>query len=80
MRPAPQVYSKVLFRAIDVCGGLDPLAAHLGFSPGTILRWLEGTQDMPLDAFLSAVDLVLSSKPAPHGGAVGLERGTKPRS
>jgi hypothetical protein len=53
------VYARTLHRACEVLGGLDALSRHLGVPAATLTRWIGGTEQPPLDAFLAAVDVVL---------------------
>ena len=53
------VYARTLHRACEVLGGLDALSRHLGVPAAAVTRWIGGTEQPPLDAFLKAVDVVL---------------------
>jgi hypothetical protein len=53
------VYARTLHRACEVLGGLDALSRHLKVPAATLTRWIGGTEQPPLEAFLAAVDVVL---------------------
>ena len=59
--PPPQVtvYTRVLHRACQIAGGVEPLAARLRVPIATLYRWLEGEAHPPASVFLKAVDIVL---------------------
>lgn len=59
--PAPQVsvYTRVLHRACQIVGGVEPLAARLRVPVPTLFRWLDGEADPPMPVFLKAVDIVM---------------------
>ena len=55
---AESVYTKVLQHAIAIEGGTHSLAGVLRVPEGTLQRWLSGRAQMPLRAFLKALELV----------------------
>jgi len=57
--PQVTVYTRVLHRACQIAGGVEPLAARLRVPIATLYRWLEGENDPPVSVFLKAVDIVL---------------------
>jgi hypothetical protein len=61
LAPAPRVsvYTRVLHRACQIVGGVEPLAARLRVPIATLYRWLDGESDPPTSIFLKAVDIVL---------------------
>jgi hypothetical protein len=61
MAPPSQVtvYTRVLHRACQVVGGVQPLAARLRVPVPTLYRWLDGEAEPPTPVFLKAVDIVL---------------------
>ena len=73
---ANNVYTKVLQQAVHVEGSTQSLASLLHVPEGTLLRWMSGRSQMPLRAFLKAIDLVAKHElktgatVAPPGGRV----------
>lgn len=57
-RVADNVYTKVLQQAVEMEGGAQAVASMLCVPEGTLLRWMSGRSQMPLRAFLKAIDLV----------------------
>ena len=55
---AENVYTKVLRQAVEIEGSTQSLASVLRVPEGTLLRWVSGRSQMPLRAFLKAIDLV----------------------
>lgn len=55
---AENVYTKVLRQAVQVEGSTQSLASILRVPEGTLLRWMSGRSQMPLRAFIKAIDLV----------------------
>jgi len=60
---ANETSSKLVRRALIVCGGVRPLCAHLGVSEDQVQAWLEGLP-MPRPLLLRTVDLVLDDHEA----------------
>lgn len=60
---APQarasVHTRVLHRACQKLGGVEPLARFLKVPAATVYRWLEGEAEPPTSVFLKAVDIVM---------------------
>jgi len=56
---APAAKTRVLHRACQIAGGVEPLAARLRVPIATLYRWLEGEAHPPASVFLKAVDIVL---------------------
>ena len=54
-----RVHERALLRAAGILGGIDPLAEHLRVHPAVLISWMRGTTQVPQDAFLAAVDIVL---------------------
>jgi len=52
------VYTKVLKQAADLEGSTQALAARLRVPENTLLRWMSGRAQMPLQAFLNAMEFV----------------------
>jgi hypothetical protein len=59
--PPSQVtlYTRVLHRACQIVGGVQPLATRLRVPVPTLYRWLDGEAEPPTPVFLKAVDIVL---------------------
>jgi hypothetical protein len=55
---ADNVYTKVLQQAAAIEGSTQALAGILRVPEKTLLRWMSGRAQMPLRAFLKAIDLV----------------------
>jgi hypothetical protein len=72
------VYVRVLERAAQLLGGKTELAMRLNVPPRELERWLAGEGEVPLQAFLRAVDIVMSGAPRP--GAVSESREIRNRS
>ena len=53
------VHKRALQRAIDLAGGVEPLARHLKVPPTTLKFWLNVSSPLPDDMFLKIVDLLL---------------------
>ena len=53
------VYTRVLHRACQIIGGVEPLAARLRVPATTLYRWLDGEAEPPTPVFLKAVDIVM---------------------
>jgi hypothetical protein len=53
------VYTRVLHRACQIVGGVEPLAARLRVPVTTLYRWLDGEAEPPARIFLKAVDIVM---------------------
>lgn len=53
------VYTRVLHRACQMTGGVEPLAARLRVPVATLYRWLDGEAEPPTPVFLKAVDIVM---------------------
>jgi DNA-binding transcriptional regulator YdaS (Cro superfamily) len=52
-------YQRTLILACQIVGDETLLAAKLGDSVPTVVDWLIGEREVPIDAFLVAVDIVL---------------------
>ena len=53
------VFARTLHRACEVLGGLDALSRHLDVPAASLTRWIDGSEQPPLEIFLAAVDVVL---------------------
>jgi DNA-binding transcriptional regulator YdaS (Cro superfamily) len=56
------VHAQTLRRAAEIAGGLTQLSAHLGVPERALEVWLTGTQPIPPDVFLRAVDIVTANQ------------------
>ena len=54
-----RVHERALLRAAGILGGIDLLAEHLRVHPAVLVSWMRGTTEVPQEAFLAAVDIVL---------------------
>lgn len=54
--------ARTLNRAVNVCGGLAPLAETLGVSAETLAIWVTGQATPPLNIYLKALDLVAGGR------------------
>ena len=50
--------SRTLYRALEVLGGVAPLAKALKVPVETLARWLDGNAVPPVGAYLIALDVV----------------------
>ena len=55
---ADNVYTRVLQQAAELEGSTQSLAARLRVPENTLLRWMSGRAQMPLQAFLNAMEFV----------------------
>ncbi|HEX6266643.1 MAG TPA: YdaS family helix-turn-helix protein [Burkholderiales bacterium] len=53
------IHKRALQRAIDLAGGVDPLAKQLNVPSTAVRFWLNGSSPLPGDVFLKIVDLML---------------------
>jgi hypothetical protein len=58
------VHKRALRRAIELAGGIDPLAQQLHVSPTAVNFWLNSSGPLPDDIFLRVVDQVLERSPS----------------
>src|SRR5687768_14514138 len=58
IRPSTKSRQRTLHRAVNVCGGLAPLAKNLGVSSDMLATWLDGNASPPVDIYIRALDLV----------------------
>jgi hypothetical protein len=54
-----QVHRRALQRALELTGGVEPLAAYLKVPVSAVRFWVNGSSPLPGDVFLRIVDLVL---------------------
>ena len=50
--------SRTLYRALEILGGVAPLAKALKVPVETLARWLDGSAVPPVGAYLIALDVV----------------------
>ena len=60
----PSVYAKALMRAAEMLGGREKLRELLHVPMRALDKWLDGSEEPPLDIFLKAVDVI--SGPLEH--------------
>jgi DNA-binding transcriptional regulator YdaS (Cro superfamily) len=57
-------YTRTLHRACQNVGSANELARRLGVPVASLVRWMEGVENPPVNVFLAAVDIALSPPPA----------------
>jgi len=62
VRKEPTVYRRTLARAIEIAGGVEPLALFLACSPSEIARWTSGEFNPPMPFFLAMVDIAAANE------------------
>src|SRR5688572_2921261 len=62
IRPSTKSRQRTLHRAVNVCGGLAPLAKNLGVSADMLATWLDGNANPPVDIYIKALDLVAGGR------------------
>ena len=60
---ADNVYTKVLRQAVELDGSPSAIASRLRVPEGTLMRWMSGRAQMPLLAFLEAMQYVAAREP-----------------
>src|SRR5436190_18385576 len=70
---AQTVYAKALTRAAEILGGRDKLRDLLHVPMRALDKWLDGTEEPPMDIFLKAVD-VISGRSEPKGRSEAVQR------
>lgn len=67
---ADTLYTRALVRAAEIEGSTQALASVLRVPENTLLRWMAGRAQMPLQAFLKAIELIAADErnqtPAPR--------------
>ena len=61
----PTTYARVVRRAAEIMGGVEPLARHFGVSMEDVVLWINGTKNVPTAVFLKAVDIVTQGSAKP---------------
>jgi hypothetical protein len=62
VRKEPTVYRRTLARAIEIAGGVEPLARFLACTPSEIARWTSGEFNPPMPFFLAMVDIAAANE------------------
>lgn len=57
-------YTRTLHRACQNLGSVEELARQLGVPVASLVRWMEGIENPPVNVFLAAVDIALTPPPA----------------
>jgi len=60
---ADNLYTKVLRQAVELDGSPSAIASRLRVPEGTLMRWISGRAQMPLLAFLEAMQYVAEREP-----------------
>ena len=70
---ADTLYTRALVRAAEIQGGTQSLASLLRVPENTLLRWMAGRAQMPLQAFLKTLELIATEErkqtPVPQADA-----------
>lgn len=61
VRKEPTVYRRALARAIEIAGGVEPLARFLACTPSEIAKWTSGESAPPMPFFLAMVDIAAAN-------------------
>lgn len=61
----PTTYARVVRRAAEITGGVEPLARHFGVPMEDVVLWINGTKNVPTAVFLKAVDIVTQDSAKP---------------
>lgn len=82
MRRSP--YAVAIARAAEIAGGVDALAAELGYSRVLLRACITGYQETPTVIFLKVVDylmnqnpILVGNSPSPRSPSHGLEAGKR---
>src|SRR4051812_14249110 len=71
---ADTLYTRALVRAAEIQGSTQALAGLLRVPENTLLRWMAGRAQMPLQAFLKTIELIATDErkqpPLPRSGEV----------
>lgn len=62
-------HSRVVFRALQIAGGIERLAGHLRESPDDIRAWVKGREIPRADVFFRLVDILARAPRADEGKA-----------
>ena len=58
-----ETYRNILIYATAIVGSEQLLAERLGVNPQQVLKWTNGTESVPAEIFLKAVDVVATATP-----------------
>ena len=61
----PTTYARVVRRAAEIMGGVEPMAQHLGVPMEDVVLLMNGTKNVPTAVFLKAVDIVTRDSATP---------------
>lgn len=75
---ADTIYTRTLVRAAESQGSTQALAHLLRVPENTLLRWMSGRAQMPLQAFLKLVELLTQQERADLAAAREAQHGTPP--
>jgi len=75
---ADTLYTRALVRAAEIQGSTQALASLLRVPENTLLRWMAGRAQMPLQAFLKTIELIAADErqqpPVPRPGGPSAEK------
>jgi hypothetical protein len=57
-------------RACEIARGVIPLAMYLRVPPVAVAAWIRGTMDVPADAFLKVVEIIVEHAAPRMRGAI----------
>ena len=69
-----RIHMRAVQRAAEIVGGVMPLARSLDVPPLLVYAWSEGTHDVPAEAFLRMVEILLEAEYAVCGPIAESER------
>jgi hypothetical protein len=75
---ADTIYTQTLARAAESQGSTQALASLLRVPENTLLRWMSGRAQMPLQAFLKLVDMLSAQERADLAASREAQRGKPP--
>ncbi len=67
--PLGSTGQSVIAKVVNKLGGIDAAAAQLAVSPSLLMRFVDGTLDVPDAILLKAVDYALEDLPQPPTAA-----------
>lgn len=67
-----QTHMRAVQQAVEIAGGIVPLATYLQVSPMLIAAWIQGATDVPAAPFLRIVDIIVEHEGARIRGAIPL--------
>ena len=75
---ADTLYTRALVRAAEIEGSTQALASVLHVPENTLLRWMAGRAQMPLQAFLKTIELIAEDErkqaPSPRAGGPSADK------